>query len=57
MEIKKSDYVNKNILLEGSRKFEAPRFYDSRHMKVVRLSAIRTGRVYRTGDIPGTDLC
>jgi hypothetical protein len=25
---------------------KAPRFLDSRHMKVVRLSAIRTGRVY-----------
>jgi hypothetical protein len=25
---------------------EAPRFLDNRHMKVVRLSAIRTGRLY-----------
>ena len=25
---------------------EAPRFQDNRHMKVVRLSAIRTGRLY-----------
>jgi len=25
---------------------EAPRFQDSRHMKVVRLSALRTGRLY-----------
>ena len=25
---------------------EAPRFEDSRHMKVVRLSALRTGRLY-----------
>ena len=25
---------------------EAPRFQDSRHMKVVSLSALRTGRVY-----------
>jgi len=24
----------------------APRFQDSRHMKVVRLSALRTGRIY-----------
>ena len=29
---------------EGSRRFEAPRFQDNRHMKVVRLSALRTGR-------------
>ena len=25
---------------------EAPRFHDNRHMKVVRLSALRTGRLY-----------
>jgi hypothetical protein len=25
---------------------ETPRFQDSRHMKVVRLSALRTGRLY-----------
>jgi len=25
---------------------EAPRFQDNRHMKVVRLSALRTGRLY-----------
>jgi hypothetical protein len=25
---------------------EAPRFQDNRHMKVVRLSALRTGRIY-----------
>jgi len=26
-------------------------------MKVVRLSALRTGRLYSPGDIPGTHLC
>ena len=31
---------------EGSREVEAPRFQDSRHVKVVRLSALRTGRLY-----------
>jgi len=31
---------------EGSRRVEAPRFQDSRQMKVVRLSALRTGRIY-----------
>jgi len=31
---------------EGSSKVEAPRFQDNRHMKVVRLSALRTGRLY-----------
>jgi hypothetical protein len=33
---------------------EAPRFLDNRHMKLVRLSALRTGRVYPPGNIPGT---
>jgi len=31
---------------EDSRKAEVPRFQDNRHMKVVRLSALRTGRLY-----------
>jgi hypothetical protein len=31
---------------EGSKKVEAPRFQDSRHMKVVRLLALHTGRLY-----------
>ena len=31
---------------ECSRRFEAPRFQDSRHMKVVGLSALRTSRLY-----------
>ena len=30
----------------GFQEFEAPRFQDSRHMKVVRLSALATGRLY-----------
>jgi len=33
---------------------EAPRFQDNRHMKVVRLSALRTGHLYPPGNIPGT---
>jgi hypothetical protein len=33
---------------------EASRFQDSQHMKVVRLSALRTGRLYLPGDSPGT---
>jgi len=28
------------------QEFEAPRFQDYRHMKVVRLSVLRTGRLY-----------
>jgi len=31
---------------EGFQQVEAPRFQDNRHMKVVRLSALRTGRLY-----------
>jgi hypothetical protein len=30
----------------GLQEIEAPRFQDNRHMKVVRLSALRTGRLY-----------
>ena len=30
----------------GFQEFEAPRFQDNRHMKVIRLSALRTGRFY-----------
>ena len=30
----------------GFQEIEAPRFQDNRHMKVVRLSALRTGRLY-----------
>jgi hypothetical protein len=36
---------------------EAPRFVDNRHMKVVRLSALRTGRLYPPGNSPGTHFC
>ena len=41
----------------GFQEVEAPRFHDNRHMKVVSLSALRTGRLYPPGDIPGTHLC
>ena len=41
----------------GFQEVEAPRFQDSRHMKVVRLSAVRTGRLYPLGNIPGTHIC
>jgi hypothetical protein len=30
----------------GFQEVEAPRFQDTQHMKVVRLSALRTGRLY-----------
>ena len=41
----------------GSQEVEAPRFQDSRHMKVVRLSALNTGRLYPSGNIHGTNFC
>jgi hypothetical protein len=46
----------------GLQEFQDPRFYDSWHMKVVRLSALRTGRLYTPpppppSDIPVTHLC
>jgi len=33
---------------------KAPKFQDDRYMKVVRLSALRTGRLYPPGNIAGT---
>jgi len=41
----------------GFEEDEAPRFQDNRHMKVVRLSALRTGRLYSSGNIPSTHFC
>jgi hypothetical protein len=39
----------------GYQEFESPRFRDNQHMKVVRLSAVDTSRLYPTGNIPGTN--
>jgi hypothetical protein len=36
---------------------EAPRFQDSRHMNVIMLSVLSTGRLYPPGIIPRTHLC
>jgi hypothetical protein len=38
----------------GFQEVEAPRFLDNRQRKVVRLSALCTGRLYPPGNIPGT---
>ena len=42
---------------EGSRRLKAPTVHDNRHMKMVRLSALSTGRLYPPGNIPGTHFC
>jgi len=52
LEVKQSLYTR-----WGFQEVEAPRFQDIRHMKVVRLSAVRTGRVYPPGNIPCTHFC
>jgi hypothetical protein len=41
----------------GLQEVEAPRFLDNRHMKMVRLSDLRTGSLYPPGKIPGTHFC
>jgi hypothetical protein len=38
----------------GVQEDEAPRFQDNRRMRVARLSAVGTGRLYPPGNIPGT---
>ena len=40
----------------GFQEFEAPRFKDRWHVKVLRLLALRTGHLYSPGNIPGTRL-
>ena len=42
---------------QGPRRLGLPEFLDNWHLKVVWLSAIRTGRIYPPGKIPGTDFC
>jgi len=39
------------------QEFEAPRFQDNRNMKAVKLSVLRTVRLYLAGNIPGTHFC
>jgi hypothetical protein len=41
----------------GFQEVEAPKFLYDRHMKVVRLSVLRIGRLYPPGRIPGTHFC
>jgi len=41
----------------GFQEVEAPRFQDNQHMKVERLSVLRTDCLYPPGNIPGTYFC
>ena len=41
----------------GFQEVEAPRFQDYWHMKAVRLSALCTGHLHPTGNIPSTHFC
>jgi hypothetical protein len=41
-----ADCCDVKVKVKQSQEFEAPRFQDNRHMKVVRLSALSTGRLY-----------
>jgi hypothetical protein len=42
---------------EDSRRLKLPDFKTNGHMKVVRLSVLRTGRLYSPENIPGTQFC
>jgi hypothetical protein len=41
----------------GFQEVEAPKFQDNLQMKVVRLSALLTGRLYSPGNNPATHFC
>ena len=52
-----------NNLIQGLQnpwvfqEFNAPRFHDSRQIKVERLLAVRTSRLYPPGNVLGTHFC
>jgi hypothetical protein len=53
----KSDPITGTDRPRGFQEVEAPRFHDIRHMKVERLPAPRTDRLYPPRNIPGTHFC
>ena len=42
---------------EGFRRLRLPEFQDNRHIKVVRFSDLRTGRLYTPGNMADTHFC
>ena len=53
----KTNPITASESLLGLQEVEVPRYQDNRQMKVVRLSALRTCRLYPQGNIPGTHFC
>ena len=55
--VRKSNLITALDRPSGFQEVESPRIQDSLYMKVVRLSALSTGRLYPSGNIPGTHFC
>jgi len=53
--IKKNHYKPGQAL--RFQEFEAPKFQENPHMKLLGLSAQSTGRFYPAGNIPGVHFC
>lgn len=49
--------ILKNIKQSGFQELEALRFHYNWYIKVVRLSAFRTGRLHPPVNVPGTHFC
>jgi len=54
---KESNPIRGLDMPRGFQKVQAPRFQDNWQMKVVSLPALRPGRFYPPGNIPGTHFC
>jgi hypothetical protein len=51
------DHQNQSWPIKRFRSLRFPAFQDNRNMKMVRLSDLRTGRLYHTGDTLGAHFC
>ena len=56
MRVKKQSLCRPEQVLR-LQELELPRISKHRHMKLARLPALRTSRLYRPGNIPGTHVC